>query len=185
VKFAQQVGSPAAKRPAPRTFLLRPEHFAETWDKEKRPTVPVEIGLRVPSAAAGENAEIEADKLAEEAPERERERVKRGHLIAFLVSRGMCSVHDVTQPHPLFELAEDVIPQAFKPDTIRRIFDEVERLAIDESAAFPEATADELRELAGYLEMDDPFSGLSQVQRSQAARYVRFVLDLIREPDGG
>lgn len=177
--FSQQIASPSARRPAPKTFVLKPEHFAENW--ERRPTQPVEIGLRVPSEAAIQTATIEAEKLAAEATELERNQVYQGHMLAFVVARGMCSVHDVTQPHPIFELAEDIIPQAFKSKTIEGLFDEIELLMVDQSPAFAEATLEELRELGDYLGMDDPFSGMTPMLRGQCARYARLILDRIRD----
>jgi len=180
--FSQQVAGPTVKRPAPKKFTLQPDHFAENWDR--RPTQPVEIGLRVPAESAIQTATIEAEKLAVEAPEGERVQVYNGHLVAFVVARGMCSVHDVTQPHPVFELAEDIIPVAFKPGTVKRLFDEVERLMVDQSPAFPEATLEDLRELGDYMGMDDPFSGLTPHQRGLCARYARLILDQIRDASG-
>lgn len=160
-------------------MVLRPEDFADTFDK--RPTVPVEIGLRCPSEAAIQTATIEAEKLAAEAPEAERNRTHNGHLMTFVVARGMCNVHDVTQPHPVFELAEDIIPVAFKPATIKNIFDRIEMMVVG-GTMFPEASAEELHELGEYLAMDDPFDGLDPLQRSQCARYARLILSTIRDP---
>lgn len=188
----EKLVSAAVKRPAPRTFDLLPEYFAETWGN--RPTAPLKIGLRVPSEQEYRNAAVEAETAQGEAfatAHKDPRLIDRADelgvaaynskLLTFCVARGICNVQNVTLPHQYFELPEDEIPLALKSNAIRRIFDEIERLAIDQSPVFAEANEVELLELAEILATDDPFEDVSNVQRSRCLRYLKLVLDTLRE----
>lgn len=189
--FEQFVGA-ATKRPAPRTFKLRPEHFAESWGR--RPAAAFDIGLRVPGEQDYRNANAEAEKAQDEAVEhaarnnlsqdRQREagiKAFNTRLIDFCVARGVCNQHNVVAPHPYFELADDEIPLALTSKAIGRIFDEIERLAVDQSPIFLEATSDELLRLATWLSTDDPFSEMDPTKRGRCLRYLKLVLDTLNE----
>jgi hypothetical protein len=172
---------------------MQPEFFAESWGR--RPTGAFDVGLRVPSEQEYLNASAEAEAAQAEAiakalkdPEcsdaRAEELGVRAHnqkLVTFCVARGVCNQHNVMLPHPYFELPDDEIPLALKSKAIERIFDEIERLAIDQSPVFPEATELELLELAELLATDDPFENVPSVKRSRCRRYLKLVLDSLRE----
>ena len=196
--FEQAVAS-VKRRPAPRTFKIRPEHFADTWGKP--PSGPFDVGLRVPSEQAYRNAMGEADKAQADAVEKALKdptialAVREGHrdqlielavkaynetLVTFCVARGICHVHDVTAPHPYFELADDEIPLALKSNAIRRIFDEIELLAVDQSPVFAEINDEETLQLAELLVIDDPFENVSPIVAARCKRYLKLVLDLLR-----
>jgi hypothetical protein len=189
--YEKLVGS-AAKRPAARTFKLLPEFFTETWGN--RPTAPFEIGLRVPGEQDYRNALKEAESAQLAAVERaERDphtiaaadeigtRAYNEKLITFCVARGICNQHNVTLPHPYFELPDDELPIALKSNAIKRIFDEIERLAVDQSPVFAEATADDITELVELLRADDPFDGVTHIERARCLRYLRLVFDTITD----
>ena len=188
----EKLVSAAVRRPAPRTFDLLPEYFAETWGN--RPTAPIKIGLRVPNEQEYRNAAIEAETAESEAfakacndprlIERASELAVAAYnskLVTFCVARGICNQQNVTMPHPYFELPEDEIPFALKSSAIKRIFDEIERLAIDQSPVYAEATDLELLDLAELLATDDPFESVPSVKRSRCLRYLKLVLDTLRE----
>ena len=78
-------------------------------------------------------------------------------------------------------MPEDEIPIALKSNAIKRIFDEIELLAVDQSPVFAEATEVELLELAELLATDDPFEDVPSVKRSRCLRYLKLVLDTLRE----
>lgn len=187
------------KRPAPRTFKLRPEHFADTWGKP--PTGPFDIGLRVPSEQAYRSAVGEAEKAQADAVEKALKdptiatAVRAGYheqlveiattaynqkLIDFCVARGICHTLDVNSPHPYFELAEDELPLALKSNAIRRIFDEIELLAVDQSPVFAQINDEEVLDLAELLAIDDPFDIVSPIVATRCRRYLKLVLDLLR-----
>lgn len=167
-----------AKRRAPATFALRPEHFSETWGG-KKPVTSIDLGLRIPAEQDIFNAQLEAGRAAEGREPAEAELVRTSKLLAFVVSRGICSPHDVSEPHPFFELPEDEVPIALKSTTIQRIYDEIERLVVEQSPIFAEATDQECLELSDRL-LDTPTDHLSPIQAGQARRYLLFALELLR-----
>lgn len=184
--------SSAAKRPAPRTFKLQPEFFAESWGN--RPKSAIEVGLRVPGEQEYRNAIVEAEKAQGEAVTKARKdpslaaraealgvSAYNAKLVTFCVARGICNQQNVTLPHPYFELPEDEIPLALKSNAIKRIFDEIERLAVDQSPVFAEATELELFELAEILATDDPFEDVADAQKGRCLRYLKLVLDTLRD----
>lgn len=159
-----------AKRPAPRVISIPPEYFAEDW--EGRPIAAFDVGLRVASESDAHNIEVEAQRAADQADGDVS--VYNRSLIALCVARGFCDPRDVTANHPFFELPEEVVPFAFKPNSLRRIFDEIERLAIEQSPLFPEATAEEAGALVTAL-ADGAFERLNP----RARRYLRMVIDAL------
>lgn len=175
MNFAQQAA--ATKRKAPRVFTLRPEHFADTWQGQ-RPAAAIDLGLRVPSEQDIFNAQLEANRLSEGHPDQEL--VRTSKLLAFVVSRGICSPHDVSEPHPYFELPEDQVPVRLRSDTIKRIFDEIERLIVEQSPVFGEADDTETKELGELLLTDDPFAGMPAASASRVRRYLLFALEILR-----
>lgn len=165
-----------ARKPA-RIIELQPHEFADDW--EGRPTSPVLFGLRVPSEGDVMTGRAEAVKRAVELHPDSPEQVDAFNdaLLEALVARGICDPNDVTAPHPLLELAEDMVPMALKPLTLRRIFDEIEKLQIEQSPLFPEATDDEVGELVGLLAMQAPLTQLDRSRQLRARRFLKFVLD--------
>lgn len=179
MNFAQQT---SAKRSAPRKFTLKPEHFSETWGG-KKPVAGIELGLRLPAEQDIFNAQIEANRSSEGREPLEAELVRRSKMLAFVVARGICSPHDVTEAHSYFELPEDEVPAALKGTTIQRIYDEIEALAVEQSPVFSEATDDELRELGDRLLDDSPTDHLDPIKAGQARRYLLFALELLRNDE--
>lgn len=174
--FAQQTA--AGKRKAPAKFTLLPEHFADTWGGQK-PAAGIELGLRIPAEQDLYNAQIEADRLAEGHGE-SATLVRNTKLLAFIVARGICSPHDVTEPHPYFELPEDQVGPALKSTTIQRIYDEIEKLIVAQSPVFGEATKAECNELADLLLVDDPWVDIDPVKAATARRYLLFALEILQ-----
>lgn len=171
----------AGKRRPPRTFDLKPEHFSDTWPG-KKPVASMQIGLRVPAERDIFNAQIEAGRAAEGHEPDEAALIRTSKLLCFVVARGICSPHDVSEPHPVFELPEDEVPAALKSTTIQRIYDEIERLVVEQSPIFAEATDAECLELSDRL-LDTPTAHLSPIKAGQARRYLLFALELLRNED--
>ncbi len=179
MNFAQQTGG---KRKPPRIFKLEAEHFAETWPG-KKPSAAIDLGLRVPSEQEILNAQLEAGRAAEGREPQEAQLISKSKLLAFVVARGICSPHDVSEPHPFFELPEDEVPAALKGTTIQRIYDEIERLVVEQSPVFSEATDEELTELGERLLQGAPTAHLPAMRAGHARRYLLFALELLRNED--
>jgi hypothetical protein len=178
--YAQQVK--ASRRPAPVTFRLMPEHFADAWGGQ-RPVAGIELGLRVPSERDIHAANLEAEKAALQAAEGTEEMARAATRLYLVVSRAICSPHDVGSAHPYFELPEDEVPLALKSSTIKRLYDDVERLIVDGSPVYREASPDDLAELATRLMDEDAFNGVSDIAAAKARRYLLFALDLLNNDE--
>jgi hypothetical protein len=161
--------------PAARNVRLTPGDFSPTW--HNAPSSDVVVGIRVYSESDARTAEQEAAKQEDQVAA---EQV----LFSLAVARGICDPNNVKAPHPLFPFADDTIPLALTPRAVRRLFDEIERLHVDQSPAFAEATDDDLVELAGALIQPDPLGKLDAVKAKRARRYVRLALDLLNESNG-
>lgn len=185
-KLVEQVESANTARrgrttsPAARTFDLLPEHFAAGY--ERKPVAKIAIGLRVPSESDAQSVEHEATKLAAQHDGDMDAKLDVYHrsLFLFYVARGICNPHDVTAPHPLFELPEDMLPLALTPRAIKRIFDEIDLLSVDQSPLFAEATPDELLELSGLLVDANPLASVNAISAKRARRYLKLALDIAR-----
>lgn len=174
----RDLAEPDKKIPAPRVVTLKPSEWAH--DYEGRPDGSVAFGVRVITDADVQTARAEAAKLAIELhPEDGEGRLEAYNdaLLRWAVARGLCDPNDVTSPHPYLPLPEDMVRVAFPQTTIRRLFDEIERLQIETSQIFPEATDDELGELAELLSVDAPFGDLPEPRARRARRFARFILD--------
>jgi hypothetical protein len=160
---ASRVGVPAA-----RTARLTAGDFAPTWDNA--PGSDVIVGIRVYSEADARSAEQEAAK-------QETDQAAQDTLFAIAVARGICDPNNVKAAHPLFPFAEDTLQAALTPRAIKRLFDEIEKLHVDQSPMFPEATDEDLTELAGALIQPEPLGKLGAVKAARARRYARLILD--------
>jgi hypothetical protein len=97
-----------------------------------------------------------------------------------IVARGICDPNDATKPHPLFELADDVVRAALPSATVRYLFEEIEKLQVETSPLHPEASAEEVEELAAILTDHDVWSRLPADRCVYVRRYLRFALEELR-----
>lgn len=168
-----------AARPAARLFELQPDHFAD--DFGDRPVAPFEIGLRIPSEHEARTIEDAAERAALKS-ENDTDRVEAYNraLQCFWVARAICDPKDVTSQHPFFDMPEDLVPIALKPNTIIRLRAEIHQLQIEQSPLHPEADDEEVVELSDLLAIDDPFGAITLTDEKLARRYLKFALELIR-----
>lgn len=172
---------------AAKTFLIEPQHFADTWTN--RPVEGILLGIRVPSEKDVQGARIEAIKQAQSAqvedddPEADDIRIQafNDSLLSLAVSSSICDPNDVTSAHPFFELADEMVPMALKSKTIQYIWDLVEQLHIEQSPIFPEITPVEEVRLIQLLSEDSPYLGVNTVKAMQARRFLKFALDILEE----
>lgn len=159
--------------PPPGTITLEPDQFASTWSK--RPVVPVVFGLRLISEAEIETAHTQAERVARGSVE-----LYNRELLTLCVSRCLCDPHDVSAPHPFLPLPEDMVPRAFPARTITRIFDEYERLLVQQSPLFREASEEDLAALRDALvDGIEAFAEVDRVQALRARRYLALALDIL------
>lgn len=162
--------------PAPKKLTIEPTHFAASW--HLRPTERVEIGLRVPPERDFEGAAVEARKSVDGRSIDEQgqpEAFERAYA-RILVARAVCDPDNVNAPHPNLPLPDDQIARAFPPATIHWLFDEVDRLHVEQSPGYTEASDDDLRSLSDLLSTDDPLGGLSLLRANRVRRYIDLIL---------
>lgn len=162
--------------PAPKTLALEPHHFVSTWNL--KPLQKTLIGLRVPPEKDFEGAAIEARRAvaAKTLEEDGREEAFDRAYARILVARGICDPDNVNVPHPTVPLPDDQIARAFSPATIRWLFDEIDKLHVEQSPGYAEATDEEVARLSSVLSLDDCFADLNPQQEARVRRYIGFVL---------
>lgn len=167
-----------AKRAPACVFELTPGHFAEDFDD--RPVAVFPIGLRVPSEAEARTIEDAALREAAASESDDRVAVYDRATQAYWVARAICDPLDVTSPHPFFDMPEDLVPVAFKPDTIVRLCQEIARLGVQQSPLHPEADDEEVGDLSDLLSVAEPFAAVRLDQERLARRYLKFALEILR-----
>lgn len=174
-RHIQQPPARPTRKPAA-TLLLEPSAFSSDWDS--RPDSAVLIGLRVPSESDTQSAIAESAKRAIELHDETEGRIGAFNdaLLSMLVARSVCDPNDVLAVHPLLELPDEIVPLAFPPATIRHIFDAVEKLQIDTSPIYEEATDEEVATLCTRLS-EGALGRAERVASKRARRFLRFVLD--------
>lgn len=168
----------SAKRAPALVFELTPDHFAEDFDG--RPVAAFPIGLRVPSEAEARTIEDAALREAAASDNDDKIAAYDRATQAYWVARAICDPNDVTSAHPFFDMPEDMVPLAFKPDTIIRICQEIARLGVEQSPLHPEADDEEVGELSDLLAIEEPFAAVKHDQERLARRYLKFALEILR-----
>jgi hypothetical protein len=182
--FRESVGG-AGHVPAPATLELGPAAFSPTW--RSRPKSAIVFGLRVPSERDLQSARAEAAKQAAQLvadlndPDVTIDTFNDA-LLSQLVSYAICDPSNVEAVHPVLEFPQDQVQEYLTSNTIRRIFDEVERLQVATSPLFPEADAADIIELIGLLQANR-LGDVDAVTARRTRRFLRFVLDELRPTD--
>jgi hypothetical protein len=150
-----------------------------------RPECDCKIGIRLPSQDDIETIESEAMKALQanigngnDAAELAHNQSKLVNLVALCI----CDPNDVTQAHELFPAPNATVPVALTPAALRRLFDEIERLQIDTSPIFVEATDDDVAALIEMLSGGAlvKIASTDLVNNARCRRYLAFVLELLQ-----
>lgn len=166
---------------APRVVELTPGDFASDW--ERRPVSPVPVGLRLPSDDDVQAARAQATKRVEALDCHDPETATatwNDALMALAVARCLCDPRDVLG-QPLVPIDEDNIGAALTPVAIRRLFDELERLQVEQSPLAPEATDEELHALRDAISTGEHVE-LTGADGRTFRRFARYCLDLLPAP---
>jgi hypothetical protein len=180
--FSQQAAAYKTQRAtvAPATIILHPNDFASDW--AQRPADDICCGLRVLSADAEDSAKAEARKKVVDSDGDIETELRRQYLIQYC-ALSLCDPNDVERHCEPFDMASDQLPVALTSNALLRIYDTAERLKIESSPLFSEATDDDAADLAGEL-LGGALEDLATKDTAKAARcrrYLRFVLDDLRE----
>jgi hypothetical protein len=179
--FEQQAAAYRVQRAklAPETIILHPSDFKSEW--AHAPTEDICCGLRVLSANDEDTAKTEARKLAIESDNDIETELKRQYLIQYCALT-LCNPNDIDAHCEPFDMASLQLPDALTSNALLRIYDTAERVKIASSPLYPEATDDELGDLAGEL-LTGTIDDVAKASPSKAARirrYARFILDDLR-----
>lgn len=147
-----------------------------------RPERDVKIGLRLPGQDDTDTVETEALKALQHAAKNGDEAAVRAYnesKLLNIVALCICDPFDVNKAHDLFETPNAILEIALTPQGIRRLFDEIERLQIETSPIFREASDEELNTFALMIN-EGAVQGLdSKVDRARIRRYVAYCIEML------
>lgn len=155
--------APPGPRKAPRRVILTPDAFADTW--HKKPAAEVCVGLRTISSAEVQGAKALAEeqasrwypraRLEDLTPEAQAVSLEQSHkafsdgVMRHCVARALCDPNDVTKPFIVG--AEDRIREAFREETVRRLWDELLILNAATAVTITRADDEDLARLGRIL----------------------------------
>jgi hypothetical protein len=158
--------------------------FDDRWDR--RPKDAVCMGLRNVAEDDLQTARSEAAKVASRLhPQALSHRdgpsfelwaaTYNDALIRWIIARGTCDANDTSRSWEGWRVApEDMVAIALTTSGAQFIFDAWERMKLSTDITTPEATDEEIAELATKL---DGFARLERGRAARARRLLRFVLD--------
>ena len=165
--------------PPRKVITLRDEDWASTF--QDRPVVPIKLGIRLLSLADQSTIRDIAYQALRESVEgtSDSQDAMQSAMLLATVSLAICNPKDARRCHEFFDCPNDKIPLALREETVKRIFDEVERLAVETSPIFSESTDDEIVDLCELLETD-ALTRLEETDPARAGRIRRY-LDFVSE----
>lgn len=169
---AATAGKGGSKTPQ-RHVTLPPSAFSDKWSG--KPSGNVAVGLRIVGQAQVETARGEAAKTAWELHDKPGDVVARevayeDRLMAWIVAFAACDPNDRT----VSKFTPDGIVQELQPDGIRRLYDEFEAFAIEQSPLVAPATDHQIETLIAAIAA----GAIDNLQRARAVR-VRKLLSFI------
>jgi hypothetical protein len=173
----------AASKPA-RVVVLPPSAFADSWSS--KPKAEVAIGIRFVSEHDLQIAKAEASRSVErlyvdkDGATIDHEKLVESWndaLIRWIVAVGTCDANDVSKPY--FAFAQDTVAIALTPQGVRRLWDEIEQLAIEFGPASTEAGDEAVAALAARLAGGDALSGLDPARSGRVRRLLAAAGDLL------
>ena len=141
---------------------------------EPRPKGDLTIGIRLQS----ESAERDIRKRALESGPEESEAFDRQAIILYC-AKAICDPNDQEKSHPDFAMPDEQLPRAITGQALSRLFDFVERLRIEQSPTFPEASDAELQQLGRLLLDGADFEEVGAAKESRFRKLCAFLLTQI------
>lgn len=165
-----------AGRKAPRVVRMPPSAFADTFGK--KPTVVVEIGVRLLADGDLDKARAAAARSAElNHPTNDDVRVEAYNeaLMQWVVARGTCQPLDVRAAY--WDTPQDTVPIALTDDGLKLLFHEITNLKIEMSPLQGEATAAEIETLRRLLAIPEVVTILLERGDPRLRRHVSWILE--------
>lgn len=150
--FSKKLAEAPPKPPA--ILVLKPEHYASSWPD--RPKADVAAGVRTLSERELQEVAGEAAKDARlfhpDANTTEDGPFTLAYEDAIVrLAAGRCLTNPNDSRDPFFSAADEMVGMALTKTTIRRVWDELEKVTISTSPVMEPATDDEIADLAGLL----------------------------------
>lgn len=192
--FRRQVAAaaPAETQRPPRTVILP----ANAWSSKYhgKPAGDVEVGLRRYAEADAVQARARASQVAwrnhpEPSEEEERAQTWNSTMMAWIVAASCCEPADQSKSffgHPQMNGdkvgAEAVVPLALSPKGVEFLFLAVDTMLVEDAPSSPDATEEDLRELAGMLDAEQGLGGLGlpEAKLRRVRRLLGTALDILR-----
>jgi len=168
------------KRKPPKTILLQPGHFADTWPD--KPDEAVCVGIRLISQSERTRARILAEKTATDAHPRGGVNAVDAFndaLMRICIAGAMCDPNDVTRRSDMFQEAEDDVFDALTSRGCTFVYEQVERLEIESSALAHEVSEEELGDLVDAISAD-ALQRLEPGYRALCRRLLGYVHDQLK-----
>jgi len=147
----------------------------KTITGEPRPKGDLIVGIRIPTEADDHQSRKAAeDKGGDSIREYNRQ------LVILHCARAICDPNDISKCHPDFTMPDQQLPLVLTSSCLDRIFDYVERLRIEQSPVFPEATDQELAELGHLICTANCLDELTSAREVRFRKLCRFLLDQIQ-----
>lgn len=166
--------------PPPRVITLPLAAWKSTYSG--RPECDIQMGIRLPGQDDAETVETEALRALQSASRDGDSAAIRAYnesKLLNLVALCICDPFDVSKAHDLFETPNAILEIALTPQGIRRIFDEIERLQIETSPIFREATNEDVQSFAVMLHEGALQSLGDAVNQARIRRYIAYCLELM------
>lgn len=168
----------AERRAAAKVVTLQPSAFAESW--AKRPTMPVQIGLRLVSDEALDNARASAAQVAwevhgEQAPQGRVEAYNET-LIRSILAQACVKPSDSSVLH-FGSAAESVIAMQLTSDGVLALWEAYELLKVETSPLSPEVTDGQLQALATAIADGSLMTRLHARDQRVIRRILRHAID--------
>ncbi len=168
-------------REAPGTVMVPSDAFVS--EMEDRPRDAVVLGLRL----LGAKEKQSIIRLAQ-ADFRKRENIEstdpdeaRALLVMrYYVASVICDPNDIEEPSSLFEFPHRHVFLRLTESGCRFIMDAALKLEVEVSPRYPQASPEELEELATRIQ-DGELEALSNADRAAALRHIMFALEVLRE----
>jgi hypothetical protein len=141
---------------------------------EPRPKGDLTIGIRLPS----ESAERDIRKRAMSEGAENSDEFNRQVVILYC-AKAICDPNDQEKSHPDFAMPDEQLPRAITGQALSRVFDFVERLRIEQSPTFPEASDAELQQLGRLLLDGADFDEIGSARESRFRKLCAFLLTQI------
>lgn len=167
-------------RVPPVVVTLAPSEWADTW--EAKPDVHAPVGLRLISEGEAQRCRAEAARRAwglhvEEADEEGRIDAYNGALMELAVARATCQPDDVAAP--FFTFPDDMVARAWTPETVERLFSELDALHIASGPSSVEVSREQGEALGRALASGEAWAGVGPEQARRARRLLAVVAGLL------